>query len=178
MGLALAWGLAESTFFFLVPDVLSSRFVLQNARHGFLACFASLAGAMLGGVIMFTLGSHADLNAPILSAMGYLPGINATVIETARLNLAHHGAGALFFDILTGIPYKLYALQAPAAGVNLGLFMLVSIGARLFRFMIVTASAWLIGRTLLAKLSATTRLRIHATGWFAFYAVYFWRMRG
>lgn len=178
MGLAFAWGLAESTFFFFVPDVLSSRFVLQNARHGFLACFASLAGALLGGLIVFKLGSDAALNASLLSAMTYLPGINTSVIETARLNLAHHGAGALFAGMLTGIPYKLYALQAPPAGVNLGLFMLVSIGARLSRFLIVTTSIWLIGRTMLAKLSATTRLRIHAAGWFTFYAVYFWRMRG
>ena len=178
MSVAFGWGLAESTFFFLVPDAWSSRLVLQNPRHGFLACFASLGGALIGGLILFYCGTHPTLAAPLLAAADYLPGISPALIDTARLSLEQHGANALFVGMLSGIPYKLFALQAPSVGVSLGLFVLVSAGARLFRFLIVTGVAWLISRTLLAKLTATTQLRIHAVGWTVFYLVYFWRMRG
>ena len=178
LGLAFAWGLAESTFFFLVPDVLTSRWVLQNPRRGFLACFASLGGALLGGAILYAIGSRSTLVGPMLVAMNCLPGISPALGETARLSLEQHGVGALFGGILSGIPYKLFALQAQEAGVNLGVFMAASAAARLFRFLCVTGFAWLIGQTLMAKLSATTRLRIHAAGWTLFYLVYFWRMSG
>lgn len=178
MAVAFAWGLAESTFFFLVPDMWSSRVVLQNTRHGFLACFASLGGALIGGLLLFYCGNQPALAATLLSAADSIPGISPAAIDSARLALEQHGANALFAGMLSGLPYKLFALQAPQTGVSLGLFMVVSAGARLFRFLIVTGAAWLISRTLLAKLTATTQLRIHAAGWVVFYLVYFWRMRG
>ena len=178
MGVAFLWGLAESTFFFFVPDVWSSRIVLRNPRHGFLACFASLSGALIGGLILFFCGTHPTLAAALLSAADYLPGISPALVDSARLALEQHGANALFAGGLSGIPYKLFALQAPSMGVSLSLFLLVSAGARFFRFLIVTGAAWLISRTLLAKLTATIQLRIHAVGWAGFYLVYFWRMRG
>ena len=46
--LALAWGLAEATFFFIVPDVLLSRLVLSDWRLCARACLWAVAGALVG----------------------------------------------------------------------------------------------------------------------------------
>jgi len=178
MGVAFIWGLAESTVFFIVPDLWNSRLVLRNPRHGFLACFASLGGALIGGSILFRCGNDPAIASRLIAAAAYLPGISPALIDTAHISLEQHGANALFSDLFSGIPYKLFALQAPSVGVNLSLFLLVSATARLTRFLTVTGGTWLIGRVLLAKLSATIQLRIHAAGWTVFYLIYFWRMRG
>lgn len=171
--LAFAWGLAEAVFFFIVPDVLTTRLVLQRARTGFLACLTSLAGALLGGLLLFELSKG---NALLFSMMDCVPGISPTLIEQARLGLEERGLLALFAGAVGGIPYKLYAVQASsAASANLAMFLLVSAGARFGRFMFATGLAWLVGATL-RSLAISTRLRLHAIVWFVFYVFYFLRM--
>lgn len=174
MEVAFAWGLAESTFFVFVPDIWSTRVVLQNPRQGFLACGASLVGALLGGAILFISGRAPAIGPTLLAATAHLPGISPALIDAARVGLEQHGASALFFGLLSGIPYKLFALQAFQAGINADHFLLVSACARLFRFLMATGTAWLVDHTLLDKLSSTNKLRIHAATWTLFYLVYFW----
>lgn len=174
--LAFAWGLAEATFFFIVPDVLTSRLVLQRARLGVAACFSSLAGALLGGSLLFWLGHDPSVQMALAQAMDYLPGINATLVRQAGDGLMQHGLAALFTGVVAGIPYKLYALQAAWAGSDFSTFLLVSLFARLSRFLLVTGMTWLAGVTLFSKLSIAMRLRIHAGSWLVFYVFYFWRM--
>lgn len=174
--LAFAWGFAEATFFFVVPDVLTTRLVLQNPRDGFVACLGCLAGALPGGVLLFYLGQDPHLQRTLAEAMARLPGINDALFEQAGTGLQNHGLVALIIGVLAGIPYKLYALQAAVAGSSLSAFLLVSTVARLSRFLVVTGGAWLIGDKLLANLNLTAKWRIHAGSWLLFYAVYFWRM--
>lgn len=170
--LAFVWGLAEAVFFFIVPDVLSSRLVLCDARRGFLACLVSLAGALIGGAFLFFLGGDSG---PVLHAMDYLPGISSAMIEQARLGLEQDGLQALFSGAFSGIPYKLYAVQAAATGVGLGAFLLFSAAARLMRFGLVTAIAWAAGAAL-RSVPVPAKLRIHAIAWVLFYCLYFWRL--
>lgn len=171
--LAFGWGFAEAVIFFIVPDVLSSRLVLRDARRGFLACSISVVGALIGGAFLFSLGRD---NATVLEAMDYLPGIGPCLIEEARLGLEQRGLPALFSGAFSGIPYKLYAVQiAAAAGSGLGAFILVSAAARLMRFATVTALVWAVG-AIMPRVPLSTKLRIHAAAWTMFYVFYFWRM--
>lgn len=175
--LAFAWGLAEATFFFLVPDVLTSRLALTRTRTAFVACFWSLAGALIGGVLLYFVGSDSVSATQLLAFFTHLPGIDAHLAGTARAGLEQNGLLALFSGVLAGIPYKLYATQAVAAGVSFTPFVAASFVARLTRFLAVTALAWVIGAKLLKSLSPRVKLQIHAVCWIVFYAVYFWRMR-
>jgi membrane protein YqaA with SNARE-associated domain len=173
---AFLWGLAEATFFFIVPDVFTSRLVLKNTRHGFLACLWCMAGALPGGALLYFLGQNPHVQGNLVEAMGYLPGISDALTRQAGSGLMEHGLVSLFIGVLAGIPYKLYALQAAWAGAGLGAFLLVSAAARLGRFVIVTGLTWLLGCKLLRNLSLATQLRIHAGSWIVFYVIYFWRM--
>jgi membrane protein YqaA with SNARE-associated domain len=169
--LAFAWGLAEATFFFIVPDVLTSRLVLRRPKSGFAACFASLAGALLGGALLFFLGRHS---APqLLGAFDHLPGINPALVDRARVGLVEHGPVALFTGVLGGIPYKLYATQAAGTGMGAGIFLLTTVFARLSRFLLVTGLAWLVGAKLLPNSSLAAKLRIQLGAWLLFYFLYF-----
>ena len=54
------WGLAEATLFFIVADVGLSIIALKDKRKGVVACLYALAGALIGGTIMFYWG-QADI---------------------------------------------------------------------------------------------------------------------
>jgi len=110
----------------------------------------------------------------LLSLMDYIPGINEALMERARSGLETHGLANLFTGALGGIPYKLYAVQAPAIGAGLGAFLAFSAAARLLRFGVVTGIAWTASR-LMPRVSSAAKLRIHAMAWIVFYAYYFWQ---
>ncbi len=176
--LAFAWGLAEATCFFIVPDVLTSRLVLLSPRAGFLACVWGLAGALLGGGIVFLAAGGAPRADDILALYQHLPGISPRLVEESRTGFELHGMLALFIGAAIGIPYKLYAVHAAVGGFPLVVFLLASAAARLLRFCAVTALAWTINAPLVAKMPLSRRLWLHAVAWTAFYAFYFWRMSG
>jgi len=58
-----AWGFAEATLFFIVPDVLLTLVALFSFRRSarLLACI--LLGALTGGAIMFYLGAKDPAQA-------------------------------------------------------------------------------------------------------------------
>jgi membrane protein YqaA with SNARE-associated domain len=168
---ALAWGFAEATLFFLVPDVLLTWIALSDARAAWRACLWALAGALLGGLLMFAWGWFDHASA--LAALDYVPAVSAEMCEDVAEQLREDGARALFVGPATGTPYKIYAVQAPHADIDPPLFLLVSVPARLVRFVLVTGLA-----ILLCRLTCRWPLRAHRLGhvliWIAFYGWYFW----
>src|SRR5699024_4595805 len=57
---AAAWGLAEGTFFFIVPDVWLSWVALQKPRTARKAALSALAGAMAGGAFVHAWTRRMD----------------------------------------------------------------------------------------------------------------------
>jgi membrane protein YqaA with SNARE-associated domain len=172
---AAAWGFAEATLFFIVPDVLLTWVALRDPRAAFAACLWALAAALAGGALMFGWGD-ADYESA-LAALCRVPGINRAMCDSVDLEVRAEGVAATLRGPLTGRPYKIYAVQAAGYGNSLAAFLVVSVPARLMRFAAVTALAVLANRCL-RRLSLTTRRWIHAVVWLGFYAVYFWNHRG
>lgn len=173
---ACIWGAAEAVFFFIVPDVLTSRLVLRGGRLGALSCLAALAGALLGGAVLYQATLHPAWRERYLRAADQLPGVSAGIIEKAAADLAADRGWALFSGAANGIPYKLYAAQAGAAGVGFAWFMAATLAARLGRFALVTGAAWAINRGLSRRLGLRPRLWLHAGAWMLFYGFYFQHM--
>ena len=173
-GIALAWGFAEATVFFIVPDVFLSWLALRSYRRAFTACLWALAGALVGGLAVWLLGASQaeDLRAIFLT----LPAIDASMIQTVREQLETDGLVALFLGPLSGTPYKLYALEAGDLGVRWYAFMLVSIPARLIRFVLVCIVIGAISRLLAGRCNLKTRQLLLTVAWVGFYAGYFWVM--
>lgn len=176
LGLALIWGAAEALFFFIVPDVLTSRAALRSGRLGALSCLTALAGALFGGALLYLATLSPEWREGYLRAVDRIPGVNAGIIELARADLAADGGWALFAGATDGIPYKLYAAQAGAAGVGFAWFMAATLAARLGRFALVTGAVWAINRGLAGRLGLRPRLWLHAAAWMLFYGFYFRHM--
>jgi len=168
---ALAWGLAEATCFFIVPDVLLSLIATRRLRSAFHASLAALAGALLGGAIMVAFGARAPEAARTF--LDRVPAIGPSMIATVQTALDRHGAWAAMAGPLGGIPYKIYAVEWGARHGALAAFLLVSIPARYLRFLLSV----LLARGIAASVEGWTRkpavvLALWVAFWTGLYAWY------
>jgi membrane protein YqaA with SNARE-associated domain len=168
--IASLWGFAEATLFFFVPDIWISNLALQSRRKGLIACLYALAGAMVGGLVMYYLG---QANAPFMNElMNKIPAIRTMDILKVQSDLQSSGITAVLFGPTLGIPYKLYAVNAHSV-MSITAFVLISIPARIIRFILIALIMSFASERFLAKLSAAGKLRIVLILWIAFYVVYF-----
>ena len=171
---AFAWGFAEATLFFIVPDVLLSYIGLRRgAKAAATASLYAAVGAGLGGALMFAWSSASAeaARAAVLS----VPAINEAMATDAAASVETHGwFVATLIGPLATTPYKLYAVLAPHAGAPFLQFAAASILARLPRFLIVSVGVAFIGRALAPRFGARGVLWLLAGAWLLFYAAYFW----
>lgn len=166
------WGFAEATLFFFVPDIwLTALAVRRGPRPALLACLAALAGALLGGIAMYSWGAADPATAR--AVLNLVPAIDPAMIGEVQAALQQDGVAAIFIGPLAGVPYKIYAVEAGAANLGLISFILVSVPARLTRFLLLTIGAWAISTALSRHAGLRVRMALLAGGWTAFYAIYF-----
>ncbi len=172
--LVAIWGLAEATVFFIVPDVLLTCVALKDGKRATKLCLWTLGGALLGGMVMFWWGFHDKESTENL--LVEIPAINLAMLEEVEKQVGQGGAKAVFIGPLTGRPYKTYAAYAGATGVSFVTFLLISVPARLLRFL---ALAWLtaaISKSFLGKVKEGPKLLLLSGIWLSFYTWYFWIM--
>lgn len=168
---ALLWGFAEATLFFIVPDVLLSLIALESRRRAWIASGFAVAGALLGGGLML---HWAGLDAEqVRHALTAIPAISPQLLAEVRQQLGSMGFASLFVGSVTGVPYKIYAVEAGAAALPLMTFLIVSIPARALRFLAVTALVGWLARRWLRGMSRGQRLGTALAAWLVFYAGYF-----
>jgi len=162
--LAFAWGFAEATFFFVVPDVCLSFAALWNPRVALKASVAALAGALAGGSLMYAWGSHSPQTARLF--LSHIPAIHLALISQVKEQLDCRGLVAILLGPLRGTPYKIYAVQWGAMHASFAGFLLISIPARYLRF--------LTSVLIVSAARRVARLCALAYAWATFYALYFW----
>lgn len=172
---AFLWGLAEATLFFIVPDVLFTYLVLFDTHLALLSCFYALGGALLGGAGMYLWGRKNFSSAE--RVVEELPGISKKLMEREKDALKRKGLSAILLGPLKGVPYKIYAISAPKAGISFSRFLLISVPARLIRFILATLGADLAFHRILPDWSLTVQLSILSGFWLIFYIWYFVQMR-
>ena len=174
--IAALWGFAEATLFFIVPDVWLTLAGRNNLRRGIIACFYSVAGALVGGLVMYLWGRHGPATAA--TVIEQVPAISDEMVSGVREAMSEQGVLAIMLGPFSGTPYKVYAVQAAAAGIGPGMFLLITIPARLIRFLLVT----IISHYAVAGLSRWplfhNRGRVLLAAWGVFYLIYFSVMRG
>jgi membrane protein YqaA with SNARE-associated domain len=173
---AFAWGFAEGTLFFIVPDVILSWIGLKHGvRDAALASLIAAIGAACGGVIMYLWSAHDPASA--YQTVLALPAISEAMGAGARRAMETQGwFVATFEGPLTSTPYKVYAVLAPQVSAPLPAFALASIAARLPRFLVVSIGVALIGRGLRRWLNERQLLWLLAGAWLLFYTAFFARM--
>ncbi|MBA3518966.1 MAG: hypothetical protein H0T75_15320 [Rhizobiales bacterium] len=173
---AFLWGVAEASFFFLVPDILLSLVVQKRGVRpaSDAACFA-VAGACLGGLIVWHIGRGDPAGARAF--LDGIPAISSAMIAQAGESLRDNFAAALFAGAFSGVPYKVFAAVAPSAGIGWPEFLLVSAPARACRFLVVIMIVAAADGIAARWLGARERARLLLAGWAAFYVI-FWLAMG
>jgi len=169
--LALFWGWAEATFFFIVPDVLITWRALENLKKALRAALFAGVGAVVGGLGMYLWGRLDPETAA--RVLDLVPAISGEMIRRVFHQVEAQGLVSMFVGAFTGKPYKLYAVVAGQAGLNMILFALVSFPARLLRFVLLSLAVrglvWLLGE----RINLRMRRVLHLAGWTVFYFWYF-----
>ena len=170
------WGLAESTVFFIVPDVGVAFIAAMSPRNWWKAALSSIVGTLVGAVVVylvvqFWLGAHAR------ELLLLVPGIHPASLAVASRHISDHGVAALLPAAFQGIPYKVYATQLTLADVSLPALLLWTIPSRALRLVPVAAAAGAGGRLLQCSLRRHFGLWVGAyvLFWIAFYAWYWTR---
>ena len=166
------WGLAEATVFFIIPDVLLSGIAIRCTKTSLKACVFALAGALVGGVCMFIWGQQDVKSAHRL--LEKIPAINAEMIDTVNEQIREDGQLAFFMGPILGRPYKIYAVNAGSQQLDPTAFLLVSIPARMIRFVLLAILSGMIARQLLKRFSEKQVICMHLTFWSVFYSFYFY----
>lgn len=168
---AFLWGLAEATLFFLVPDIWLTILARQGLRTALLACAYALGGALLGGMLMYYWGAE-DITG-LIAVLDGIPAVNQTMIQETAAQMGDTGLTAMLFGPLSGTPYKIYAGFAGHLDYALWLFLLLSVPARLLRFVAVTLLSHYLLRLIQRYFPTANLLLIIVSLWLLFYLFYF-----
>jgi hypothetical protein len=171
--IAAAWGFAEATIFFIVPDVWLTLVSARSLRAGMRACAWTLTGALAGGCVMFAAAARApDVARAVVVRV---PGISPRMVEAVRTQVADRGLVAVLVGPAQGRPYKIYASEWGALRGGLAGFVAISVPARLVRFVLSILAAAALARLIAPwtrRRASVERVVLLAT-WTVFYVLYF-----
>jgi len=175
LALAFAWGLAEATFFFIVPDVLLTLIACRALKPALKATTFALLGALVGGALTYAIGRRDPVNARAF--LDQIPAISPALISRVSSQVSENGLWAVLLGPMKGIPYKIYAVEWASREGNLVTFMLISIPARYIRFVLAAVFARGIAQAIgpLTDHRPAIEMSILAVIWVAFYSFYFYR---
>jgi membrane protein YqaA with SNARE-associated domain len=169
------WGFAEATLFFIVPDVLLTFIALYSFRRSVNVLAFILLGALVGGTLMFYAGQRSPEQAK--SVVLRVPFVSSAMFDRTQQSFEHNGIWALTKGPASGIPYKVYCVQASRYS-GWPLFVAASVLARIERFALFWAIAGLLGlifRKSIRRQPAITAA-VHACIWILGYAWYWTRI--
>jgi membrane protein YqaA with SNARE-associated domain len=171
VALAFVWGLAEATFFFVVPDVGISLAAALAPRRAWRHVLAAIAGSVLGGALMFNWAA-SDVDGTRAAVM-HVPFVRARMFLRVDASYAKHGMGAVYLGPLGGFPYKIYAVEAPQF-VGRTEFLAGTVPARGYRFVLVWIVFGVAGQMLRRTFRRTDAQLVlwHGVFWILLYAVY------
>lgn len=173
IALAFLWGFAEGTLFFILPDVPLSLAAMFRPRRALLHVAAIIAGAVLAGAVMFSWSASgwSAYGPTARQAVAHVPLVTPAMFERAESDYRQFGIWAASWGPVRGIPYKVYAVEAPEHS-SLWPFLLVTIPARLWRLLVVWLGFAGTGM-LLRKLGRdSVAPAVHALFWVGVYAIY------
>jgi pimeloyl-ACP methyl ester carboxylesterase len=172
--LGAIWGLAEATIFFLVPDIIITASALFSPKRSFIQMLAILIGALLGGALMYTAADkYPD---PAKTVVLNVPFIKMRTMDRVDRQLKDRGLLAMGIGAVSGVPYKVYAVTAPAYA-PFEMFVAASVPARFIRFLASWSIASILGTVFRRQIIASppAALALLAICWVGFYT-YYWSM--
>ena len=131
----------ESSFFPIPPDVMLAPMVLADRARWVRYAAICTAGSVLGALLGYAIGYWfwTEVGQPILAFYG-----KEAAFEGVRESYnSEWGLVAVLAGAVTFLPYKVFTIFSGVTGLNVAMFVAVSIVGRGFRFFAV---AWAVSR--------------------------------
>ena len=167
--LVATWSAAEAAIFFLVADIPISWIAVTRGTKAAVIAAAVGAIASVAGTIAVLLWAGSDPNGAT-SVMAALPGIDGQMAQEAAVRF-HQGPLSVLAGAFSGIPFKLFALEA-AKREAIG-FLLLAPLLRLPRFLLIAIFVGAVSSFLQKWMTVPQRLTLLSVLWAIFYAAYF-----
>ena len=168
------WSAAEAAIFFIVADVpISWIAVRSGTRAAMLAALVAALASVAGTLAVLFWASRDPAGAA--ETMAALPGIDPALIVEAASRYAQ-GYDAVLAGSFSGIPFKLFALEAAKQGEIL--FLILAPLLRLPRFLTVALFVGGVSHFLERWMSVRQRLALLFVLWTVFYSWYLSVMPG
>ena len=170
--IAFLWGFMEGSFFFIVPDLILTITALFHLRSAMRQMGFAILGALVAGSILFSWASQNPQSAK--AAVLKVPFVRVSMVEDVGVDFDQYGATAMLRGPASGIPYKLYAVEAPKY-VSFPIFLMMTVPARLERLLISLTLFGVAGWLFRKQIAAHPRraLSLHLLYWIGIYA-YYW----
>lgn len=168
---AFLWGLAESVWFFVIPDVWLTLVAARGPRRAVLAVAWAVGGALTGGACLYLLAARdPQAAARLMASVPLVFPSMATVVSTELAD----GWWAMVEGPSRGIPYKLYAAEAGQRSQDFSAFLFWTVVARSYRMAASAALSAVAAATLRRCLSVSDAVivRTWAITWIAIYLAY------
>lgn len=174
--IGFSWGFAEGLFLFIVPDVFITLATLFSPKRGGVAWASSVAGSVVAVCTAYAIVAHdpGGYRAFLIAQ----PGITETLVRRVEGAVAEGGLPVTPLLVLGGVPLKLYAFSAFAAGVSLFAVLVWTLFARFVRILPTYLLFVLVGRVFKSWIEAHPGacLVLFFGAWTLFYCFYFLRM--
>lgn len=169
LAIVATWSAAEAAIFFLVADIpISLIAVRHGTRPAVIAAVVAALASTVGTLAVLVWGGNDPAGAA--KVMAALPAIDPAMVADAATSY-HHGPLAVLAGAFSGIPFKLFALEAAKQGAT-G-FLLLAPLVRLPRFLAIALLVGGISRLLKKRMTGRQRLILLALLWTLFYMAYF-----
>tara|TARA_B110000438_G_C15779552_1_gene635667 strand:- start:1212 stop:1796 length:585 start_codon:yes stop_codon:yes gene_type:complete len=124
----------ESSFFPIPPDIILIPMIIAKRTNAFFYAFICTASSVLGGIFGYLIGFYlfSSLGAIILNYYGL--DSQFTVFENYYLK---YGVWIILGAGFTPFPFKFITIASGVFGVNILLFIFVTIIARGLRFYLI-----------------------------------------
>ena len=168
--LSFVWGLLEGIFLFIVPDVIVAYIALHNRKKGSYSLISSICGSLCSAIIMFYLTARYDMAKFLLK----IPLITQSLIDNVQQQFSLHGVSAVLSGPFSGIPYKIYSVEAALSHMPLSSFLLYSILSRLSRMLPLIILISIIGFIFRKQIKTYPKMTtlIYILIWILIYTIY------
>ena len=137
------WALFEALFWFIFPDFYLMLLAAAVPRKTFRYVSFATCGMVTGGVIGFFLSFFQP--HLLMQFLTHIPLVQDSMVTLVQRWYVQEGTWALWHQLPSLIPYKVFVLASGNYSLNFPLFILLSIFVRFPRFYLTSALAALIG---------------------------------
>ena len=124
----------ESSFFPIPPDIILIPMIIAKRTNAFLYAFVCTISSVLGGIFGYVIGFYLFNNIGIIIINYYGLTNQFTLFENYYLQ---YGIWIVLMAGFTPFPFKFITIASGVFGLNIFLFIIISILARGLRFYLI-----------------------------------------